>query len=349
MLHSAATTGRPDTRGPMTKIDIHVHLAGVGTQGSGCWAAPGFQGKLVFRYLRWRFGIGDAQLRESVDQEWAARIADLIRASELDRAAVLGFDGAYDSAGRLDERRSQMIVPPGWVFEACRRHPGELLPAPSVNPFRRDALERLEECIEGGAVLLKWLPSAQGIDPASPAAAAFYRRLAEVRIPLLVHAGGGENTFYELDPELNDVRRLRVPLDAGVVVICAHSGAPVVLSRRPDQTPILRAMLEEYPDLWVDNSGMANPSRFPSLPRAALDPALRERTLHGSDFPIPVSSVYYLRRLGLRRVREIERERNPFDRDVRLKRALGYPDETLLRPTRVLANLERWGVDVGRP
>ena len=324
------------------KIDVHVHLAGVGTQGSGCWAAPGFQRKLVFRYLRWRFGITDAQLRDSVDQDWVARIAALVRASELDRAAVLGFDGAYDAAGRLDEQRSQMVVPPAWVFEACRRHPDALLPAPSLNPFRRDALERLEECIEGGAVLIKWLPSAQGIDPARPAAALFYRRLAEVRIPLLVHSGGGENTFDELDPELNDVRRLRNPLEAGVVVICAHSGAPVVFSRRPDQTPVLRGMLEEFPDLWVDNSGMANPSRFPSLPRAARDPRLRDRTLHGSDFPIPVNAVYYLRSRGARRVRELEREPNPFDRDVRLKRALGYPDDTLVRPSRVLANLERW-------
>src|SRR5215218_2596064 len=108
------------------KIDVHVHLAGVGTQGSGCWAAPGFRSKPVFRYLRWRFGIGDAELRDSVDQDWAARIAGLVRASELDRAAVLGFDGAYDSAGRLDQGRSQMIVPPSWVFEVCRRHPDEL-------------------------------------------------------------------------------------------------------------------------------------------------------------------------------------------------------------------------------
>ena len=326
------------------KIDVHVHLAGVGTQGSGCWVAPGFQGKPVFRYLRWKFGITGAQLRESVDQDWVDRIAALVRASELDRAAVLGFDGAYDAAGRLDERRSQMIVPAAWVFEACRRHPDALLPAPSINPHRRDALERLEECVEGGAVLIKWLPSAQGIDAASPAIAPFYRRLAETGIPLLVHAGGGENTFRELEPALNDVRRLRVPLEAGVKVICAHSGAPVVYSRRPDQTPILRAMLAAFPRLWVDNSGMANPSRFPSLPRFARDADFSARTLYGTDFPIPVNAFYYLRRLGARRVREIERERNPFDRDIRLKRALGYPDETLVRPATVLANLDRFAL-----
>ena len=322
------------------KIDVHVHLAGLGSDGSGCWTSARFQRRPVFRLLRWRYGLGDAD--GGVDGEWAAMIARRVRESELDRAVVLGFDGAYDAAGRLDRDHSQMIVPTSWVLEVARRHPGVLLPGPSINPHRRDALEALDEAIEGGAVLLKWLPSAQGIDPSRPEIGPFYRRMAEARLPLLVHAGGGEQTFAELDPALNDVRLLRAPLEAGVPVICAHSGAPVVLSRRPDQTPILRGLLREFPHLWLDNSGMANPSRFPSLPRSAADPELVERTLNGSDFPIPTSALYYLRRLGPRRAWALERERNPFDRDVRLKRALGYPDATLSRPATVLANLHRW-------
>src|SRR5690606_37639414 len=97
---------------------------------------------------------------------------------------------------------SQLVVPPSWVFEACRRHRGLLLPGPSINPNRRDALERLEECIEGGAALIKWLPAAQGIDPSSPRLADFYTRMAEAGLPLLVHSGGGEMTFREVEPGL---------------------------------------------------------------------------------------------------------------------------------------------------
>jgi uncharacterized protein len=328
--------------GRALKIDVHVHLAGVGTGGSGCWISPRFQRRSVFRYLRWRFGITARQLADSVDQDWVALIDERVRASEIDRAAVLGFDGAYDSAGRLDEARSQMVVPAAWVFEACRRHPRALLPAPSINPSRADALDLLQECIERGAVLIKWLPSAQGIDPASRRHERFYARVAEARLPLLIHAGGSEQTFEEIAPEMNDVARLRAPLEMGVPVICAHSGAPVLYSRRPDQTPLLRALLEQFPHLWLDNSGMANPSRFPSLARFALDPLFRERTLYGTDYPIPTNALYYVRRLGPRTVLDIEREKNPFDRDVRLKRHLGYPDATLTRPGRVLAHLDRW-------
>lgn len=324
------------------KIDLHVHLAGVGTGGSGCWISPAFRSRYTFRLLRWLHGITDRQLQESVDQDWVDRIAGLVEASELDAAVALGFDGVYDRHGELDRARSQMLIPPDWVFAACTRHPGRLLPGPSLNPFRRDALERLEECIERGAVLLKWLPSAQGIDPSDPRLEPFYRRMREARLPLLVHAGGGEETFREIAPELKDVRLLRAPLEAGVPVICAHSGTRVHLSRDPDQTELLRELLGRYPHLWLDNSGLANPSRCAHLPRLARDPGMGERTLYGSDFPVPSNAAYYLAQLGPRRVWRLEREGNPLQRDVELKRELGYPDATLSRAAGLLPNLGRW-------
>lgn len=325
------------------KIDIHVHLVGVGTDGSGCWMSPGFRSRPVVRLLRWWYRIAAEREESRIDQDWSATVADLVAASELDRAVALGFDGVYDDRGEVDLRRSQMIVPPAWVLEVCARHADRLLPGPSINPRRRDALERLDECLEGGAVLIKWLPAAQVIDPADERNHAFYRRLADAKLPLLIHSGGGEMTFAELAPALKDVGLLRLPLEMGVPVICAHSGAPVHLSRDPNQLALLGEMLERYPHLWLDNSGMANPSRCVHLARMARDPLFRSRTLYGSDYPVPSLPVYYPRRLGPRRMLAILRERNPFDRDIRLKRALGYPDATLTRAAELLPGLDRWG------
>ena len=323
------------------KIDAHVHLAGVGTNGSGCWISPRFARRPAFRLLRMRHRMTARQMVESADADWAADVADRVRRSELDYAVALGFDGVYDAGGRLDEARSQMIIPSGWVFDVCTRHP-ELLPGPSVNPHRRDAMERLEECIERGAVLLKWLPATQAIDPADRAVIPFYRRLAEVGIPLLVHSGGSEQTFAQVRPELKDLARLELPLSLGVRVIVAHSAAPVVYARDPDQVPLLREMMRRYPHLWVDNSGISNPSRFPHLPRFAADAEIVARTLHGSDFPVPSNAFWYTRRLGPRRVAALERIRNRMQRDIEIKRALGYPDDVLTRAPAVLANLHRW-------
>jgi uncharacterized protein len=322
------------------RLDVHVHLAGAGAGGSGCWISPAFRKRSTFRLLRLWYGITDEQMERSADSDWAEMVARDVRASELDCAVALGFDGVYDEQGALDRGRSQMIIPPSWVFEVCRRHP-ELLPGPSVNPFRADAMERIEECVDGGAVLIKWLPITQAIDPSSPRLRGFYRVLADAGIPLLVHMGG-ERTFGTVAPELNDVRLLAAPLDAGVPVICAHSATRILFSRERSQIEELRVLLRRYPHLWVDNSGLANPGRYAHLPALAADPEIRDRTLYGSDFPVPSNAFYFLRRLGPRGVLALERTRNPFDRDVGIKRRLGYPDVTLTRAASVLPNLDRW-------
>src|SRR5690606_38726337 len=105
---------------PPPTIDVHVHLAGVGTQGSGCRMSPGFRHRPTFLGLRAMLGITRRQMETTIDQEWPAFVSGLTAASELDFVVVLGFDGVYDEGGLLDRARSQMIVPDDWVFEVCQ-------------------------------------------------------------------------------------------------------------------------------------------------------------------------------------------------------------------------------------
>ncbi|MEX2571861.1 MAG: amidohydrolase family protein [Gemmatimonadota bacterium] len=332
--------------GDLVKVDVHVHLAGVGTQGSGCWTSPAFRRRPSFLGLRLLFGITDRQMETTADQDWIAMVSSLTAESELDHSVVLGFDGVYAPDGELDHRRSQMVIPFSWVFEACDRY-SNLLPGPSINPYRRDALDALEEVIERGAVLIKWLPIVQGFDPASPSIEPFLRRLADAGIPLLVHAGSGEVTFRTVDPEVGDLRRIVPALEMGVKVICAHAASPIHYRREEDQMPLLRSLMHRYPNLWADNSGLANPSRFRHLPRLASDAAILERTLHGSDFPVISDAFYYPHRIAPRKIVRIQRERNKLQREIRIKRSLGFPEECLSRPAEVLANLDGWTPDPG--
>ncbi len=323
------------------RIDVHMHLAGTGCCQSGCWVSPQFKTRLTFRLLKLLHHITDEQMRTTVDRDWAARIATLVASSKITHGVALGFDGVYDHAhGHLDAARSQLIVPPEWVFKICREHK-ELLPGPSINPHRSDALERLDYCIEHGAVLIKWLPAAQAIDPASSRLKDFYKRAAAARMPLLIHMGG-ERTFKTVTAEFNDVERLRAPLEAGVPVICAHTATRVLGAGEADQIPRLKELLRQYPHLWVDNSGLCNPSRFSHVPRLGADPEITSRTLFGSDWPVPTNAFYYLRELGPRRVWALETLKNSIDRDIAIKKAFGYPDETLTRAAAVLPNLARW-------
>jgi hypothetical protein len=80
---------------------------------------------------------------------------------------------------------------------------------------------------------------------------------------------------------------------------------------------------------------LANPARFRHLPALAADGVFQERTLHGSDYPVPNNAIYYPRILGRTLVR-IERERNRLQRDMMLKQALGFSRETFTRAAGVL-------------
>lgn len=322
-------------------IDVHTHLAGTGCCGSGAWVSPQFQRRHTFRLLRFINRISHKQLHTTIDHDWATKLSQTIKASDVDYGVALGFDGVYAHGARdHDVSRSQMIIPQKWVFKVAHEQKN-ILPGPSINPHRADALDQLREAIDEGAVLVKWLPATQAIDPGDSRLREFYRLLADARVPLLVHMGG-ERTFAEVTPEMNDVTKLELPLIEGVRVICAHSATRVIGSREPDQQPALRRLLKQYPNLWLDNSGMCNPARFAHVPLLARDPFINERTLYGSDWPVPVSSLYFVGKMSPLQILRFERIKNPMSRDIAIKNYFGYGKETLTRAHRVLGNLSRW-------
>jgi len=322
-------------------IDVHIHIVGTGCCNSGIWLAPNFRRRYTFKALRWLLGISKESLTSTADLDWVKRISAMVADSPIDFGVVLGFDGFYDwQDGHRHDQHSQLVVPAEWVFKVCRDFKN-LLPGPSINPFRSDALQQLQFCIDQKAVLIKWLPAAQGIDPTHVKMAPFFKMLADSGIPLLVHMGG-ERTFASIMPELNNVDLLAAPLDAGVKVICAHSATRIIGSSEPDQLPKLKKLLGQYPNLWLDNSGLCNPGRFAHVPKLAKDPLITERTLYGSDWPVPSNAFYYWRQLGWRQVRALDKNPNMVTRDLTVKRLLGYPDATLTRASQVLANLDHW-------
>ena len=101
--------------------------------------------------------------------------------------------------------------------------------------------------------------------------------------PFLAHTGG------EFVPVLNakfaDPRILRLPLECGVKVIAAHGAGKSGLWD-PDYTNELLKLMDQFSNLFTDNSALASPNRWRTIP-ALLDPKIQPRVIHGSDFPIP--------------------------------------------------------------
>ena len=204
----------------------------------------------------------------------------------------------------------------------------------SVNPNRPDALDRLQWAKDNGALLIKWLPSIQYINPEEKSFEPFYRKLVELKLPLLTHAGQ-ERSFTHARDELADPVRLKLPLSLGVKVIVAHA-ASTGQNEGENDIDRLIGMLESYPNLYSDISSMTQINKPGYLRQALKEKRFKGKLLYGSDFPLintaAVSPWYFPLNLTRVQMKSISAIENPWDRDVALKEALGVSSEIFTKP-----------------
>jgi hypothetical protein len=330
-------------------IDLHCHTAGIGAGGSGCFLSPAMDRSWKTRFYLKAFGVTRPELEQAGDGLVLERLSALLARSTRVRAAVvLALDGVVDGQGELDRERTELYIPNSFLAEQCRRHDNLLFGA-SVNPLRRDALEELDRVAADGAVLVKWLPSIQGFDPAGRRLTPFYRRLAGLGLPLLVHTGT-EESFTRADDSLADPARLRPALEEGVTVIAAHCASN---GRSDGQRNLdrLLPLFARFPRLYGDISALTLANRFGHLQTVLRHTELHEKLLYGSDMPLPVTGLttpwLQLFSLGLGETRRLAAIENPWDRDVALDLALGLPEAVLHRaaPLLGIAAINKEGQD----
>ncbi len=311
-------------------IDGHVHIVGDGSSGSGCWLT------LTGVWMRFLVGtmIRELRLPESViggglDELYVDRLLTQVRESSLDAILILAQEAPRYHDGSIIKGKGAFYVPNDYILELCDRHP-EFVPAVSVHPARRDALDELEKCIAGGARVMKCLPNCQNIDCGDKRYEPFWERMAEAKMVLLAHTGG-EMTLPVINSGYADPKTLGFPLECGVTVIAAHCSGRSCL-HDPDYTDSFIAMLGKFPNLYGDNSALCSPIRSRTI-KKVLRPGVVERIIHGSDYPIPVSGLGPWMRGRLRwcYFRQGRSEPNVIQRDAMLKRAMGFPEDTFTR------------------
>jgi hypothetical protein len=137
-----------------------------------------------------------------------------------------------------------------------------------------------------------------------------------------------------VDPRLADPKRLERVLEIGVTVVAAHGAGRSALWD-PDWSRDLMAMMGRHPRLFTDNSATCSPNRWRTVPLLLEH---QERVVHGSDYPVPVGGLGpWLGGLVTRQQwRAAAAEPNVIKRDVLLKQAMGFGEDTFTRLSTLL-------------
>jgi uncharacterized protein len=297
-------------------IDCHVHICAF-TPGRG-HMSDRLINSIPFRFMRWRLGLTTDRTTENEDK-LAALLKRLIDESDLDAAVVLAFDAVHDRAGAFDRHNTHLYVTNDYVIELAAKNPKMLIGA-SVHPYRTDALAELEKCVRAGAVLMKWLPIVQNFNPADKKCLPFYEALAHYKLPLLCHTGG-EKSLPNMDTSVADPMLLKPALDMGVTVIMAHCGtrsAPGEI----DYVPTFMRLARDYEHCYGDTAALNLPTRWYAYPHLLGDKVIRQKLIHGSDWPIlPLPNpMEHPLRLACRFLCQ----QSWIQRDILIKRALGF-------------------------
>lgn len=312
-------------------IDCHVHVSCLLPNHGRM--SPRILKSIPFRFMQWRLGVkpknGQEEQTEKALTILLYKLLD--ETTELDAAAVLAFDAVYTKEGQFDDANTHLYVKNDFVIDMAKTHPKVLFGA-SVHPYRKDAVQELERCIAAGAVLLKWLPLTQDIDPSDPRCIPFYECLAHHKLPLLSHTGG-EKTLPNVNPDVASPALLDEAVRRGVTIIAAHCGTRSALFEK-DYVNVFARMAKEHEHFYGDTSALNLPTRSHAYKTLFKDPEVMAKVIHGSDWPvIPIPPVT---RIGLAATAEAFHEPNWLRRDIRIKQRMGFPNDYWTRAAKVL-------------
>jgi predicted TIM-barrel fold metal-dependent hydrolase len=315
-------------------IDMHVHIADIDSLMSG---DAGRNLKRPNRYLQSiirRIAEYDVSpnTEKTMSEKWLDILAGWVRGSSLERIVLLALDLAYNRDGSVNYGASALHVSNEFVYTAVSAHK-EFLFGASVNPYRKDALQELELCIKRGASLIKWIPSAQQIEPDDPVCYPFYEMLAHYGVPLLSHTGV-EHALGKSHAQFNHPEKLRDALDRGVTVIAAHCGVRLLL-HEPSFFQSWKNLAREYENMYGDTAAFAVGTRRRYLKLIMKDSVLRDKLLYGSDFP-GIPSPRWCWQLGRRKIKELMCEENALARNIHIMKEFGMSDAVFDNAGRVL-------------
>lgn len=323
-------------------IDCHVHILGNGSAGSGCKLnLRGFLRKKAFRWQGKKIGLPKKADKKDLDTLYIQQLVKFLETSSLSGAVILANDYPRDDKGEILKKAWSFYVPNDYVIQLSRAY-GFFIPGVSIHPSRPDAIDELKRLAKEGAMVLKLLPNYHNVDFRKPEYVPFWRTLADLKIPVLAHTGG-ETILKNSAPDLRNPEHLIGALEQGVNVIAAHAATKSALI---DKSYIeeLAGMIDQYPNLYVDNSAFNLPFRSRYYADILAQPFLK-RLIHGSDFPVTQSAFWPLA-WGYMNwpdfIRAFKTRKNPLQMDLVIKQSIGTPREPFTSLCSLLSKNPSW-------
>jgi predicted TIM-barrel fold metal-dependent hydrolase len=283
---------------PIQYWDSHVHVVGIGDSASGIWFNPNMDSWMhpILKIQKYFYQNGVCATDTNIDFSTIQRLIDLSASMPVGcKSLLFAFDWFHDENGKPSREHTIFYIPNKYAKELASKYSQYFEWVASIHPYRSDAVDALEQVKAEGARAIKWLPPGMGIDPASPKCDAFYRKAADLNIPIISHTGH-ENAVQGGNQNYGNPLRLRRALDLGVRVImahCASDGTDEDLDHGNMRTNSLDlfARLMDTPDYASLVFGEI--SALTLMNHAWAIKPLLERTdwhnrlINGSDYPLP--------------------------------------------------------------
>lgn len=285
-----------------TIFDYHTHIVGLGNSCKKCYVNPKMRSfwhlPSYTKFKIYLSALGVTDIHNS-DTQAIERLQKLVVHSPFpSKHYLLAFDKYYTEDGKVDPDKTEFYTPNSYAYSLAEKNPQIFIQAISIHPYRKDALERLEYWAQKGSKLIKWLPNAQGIDPANPKLVPFYKKVKQLGMAILTHSGDEKAVESEDDQKLGNPLLLRLPLNLGVKIIVAHCaslGKNIDLedpnkAEKANYQLFLRLLNDpKYNDnLYGELSAITLVTRIPEPLHTVLKSSnLHSRLVNGSDYPIP--------------------------------------------------------------
>lgn len=317
-------------------IDIHIHFGAPKDEESGCFWSEEFTRTAAYYAML----LLTKSLFKKINIERVRKhLLSAINGSEyVNKSVLLAMDQVYDeSDGTSLPEMTHLYVPNQYIAQMSKVEDRVLFGA-SVHPYRNDWNDELDFCLENKAVLCKWIPSSQLINPSRSQCVPFYRKLADHHLPLLCHCGPEYTipTSLHVYNEYNNPKYLRTALDEGVTVIIAHCSLPYFgildVDYHDDFEEFLKLFKQTEKKGWMlyaDLSAICTPMRAPYIDDIQNHVPV-ERLLFGSDYPIPLFELSYNKSINflswLRFILKVAKMKNPLDKNYALIKGMGFDE-----------------------